>query len=224
MKTEKKVLGKQKAITEADAAELRGWVLNISSRLAFYTGIAVTVVTLVLSGSGIGYWLYAKISKRFSEATQRIERLKGDIAKLERSQETIDRQWHEIQVTSISSSNMLSEARSLMRVVEQEKKILLECKREMDAHMASMITLPTNAQFTIEMDASSGNYRFEMGAGIPVRKLTGMHCSSTIMVPSDVLCLVKGKCQMTTFDVQSSLKTNIVFDLVGDYNTINYFQ
>lgn len=213
-----------KSITAADAAELRGWVLKVSSRLAFYTGIAVTVVTLVLSGSGIGYWLYTKVSKRFAEATQRIEKLKGDIANLERRQETIDRQWHEIQTTSVSSSNMLSEAKSLMKSVEQEKKYLLECQREICAHMASMITLPTNAQFTIEMDVRSGHYRFEIGSGIPVRKLTGTCCSSTIMVPSDVLCRVKGRCEMTTFDVQSSLKTNMVFDIIGDYNKINYFQ
>lgn len=213
-----------KSITTADAAELRGWVLKVSSRLAFYTGIAVTVVILVLSGSGIGYWLYVKVSERFAEAAQRIEKLKGDIAKLERRQETVDRQWHEIQAASVSSSNMLSEAKSLMKVVEQEKKGLLECKREVDAHMASMITLPTNAQFTIEMDVSSGHYRFEMGSGAPVKKLTGTCCSSTIMVPPDVLCRVKGRSEMTTFDVQSSLKTNMVFDIIGDYNKINYFQ
>ena len=213
-----------KSITAADAAELRGWVLKVSSRLAFYTGIAVTVVTLVLSGSGIGYWLYTKVSKRFAEATQRIEKLKGDIANLERRQETIDRQWHEIQTTSVSSSNVLSEAKSLMKDVEQEKKILLECKREVDAHMASMITLPTNAQFIIEMDVKNGHYRFEMGGGIPYsRKLTGEYCSSTIIVPPDVLCHVRGRCEMTTFEVQSSLKTNVVFDITGDYTKINWF-
>ena len=216
--------GKPKSITAADAAELRGWVLKVSSRLSFYTGVAVTVVTLVFSGSGIGYWLYTKVSKRFVEATQRIEKLKGDIAKIERGQEAIDCQWHEIRAAAVSSSNMLFEAKSLMKEVKQEKESLLECKREVDAYMASMITLPPNAQFIIEMDVKNGHYRFEMGGGVPYsRKLTGEYCSSTIIVPPDVLCHVRGRCEMTTFEVQSSLKTNVVFDITGDYAKINWF-
>ena len=206
-----------------DTNELRDIVYNVKSQLAFYKGIGLTLITMGFTGFGVWSFIYSDMSERHAIIEKQIVTAAHDITALEHKHAKILSRWDEISTRTSQLSNMVAKTEVLLYKVTTENKTLSENRIALESYLSKIIQMPTNTQFIVEMDVDNGNYTIEPGDGIPYsRKLTGSHCSATILVPPKVLCLIKGTCKWTTFEVHPELKERIVFDIIGDYNKIRY--